>query len=123
MTSSFKAAPSVPPLSAVRRVGELLFLSGQIGQSRETGTLPADVAAQAAETINNLERVLNDVGAGLSDIVRVGIYLADMADYAIVNRIYAARFAEPFPVRTAIAVAALPFGARVEMDAIALARD
>lgn len=122
MTDHVQPVPPVPPLSPATRVGELLILSGQIGQDLETGTLPTDVGQQTANVIDRLERVMQDAGGTIGDIARVGIYLTDIADYAAVNAVYASRFAAPFPARTAVAVAALPFGARVEMDALAVLR-
>lgn len=118
MTDYVQRRPPVPPLSPATRVGELLILSGQIGQDL-TGTLPTDVGQQTANVIDRLERVMQDAGGTIGDIARVGIYLTDIADYAAVNAVYASRFVEPYPARTAVAVAALPFGARVEMDALA----
>jgi len=122
MTDTIQALPQIPPLLPARRVGELMILSGQIGQDADTGILPDDIGAQTANAIDRLARVVEEEGGSIGDIVRVGIYLTDMSDYAAVNAVYASRFTPPYPARTAVAVAALPFGARVEMDALAIAR-
>ncbi|MBE1528000.1 reactive intermediate/imine deaminase [Sphingopyxis sp. OAS728] len=122
MTSSQPGPFAIPPLSPVSRVGSLLLLSGQIGLVPGSASLPPDIETQTRNAIDNLERVLRAEGCSLADIARVGIYLTDMSDYGAVNAAYAARFAAPFPARTAIGVASLPFGARVELDAIARAK-
>jgi 2-iminobutanoate/2-iminopropanoate deaminase len=96
-----------------------LFVSGQIGQDPETDELAADdAAAQARQALTNLLAVLSAAGKTEADVIRVGVYLADMADYTVVNTVYAEFFSAPYPARTAIAVAALPLGALVEVDAV-----
>jgi 2-iminobutanoate/2-iminopropanoate deaminase len=96
-----------------------LFVSGQVGQDPETDELAADdAAAQARQALTNLQAVLSAAGKTEADVIRVGVYLADMADYAAVNAVYAEFFSAPYPARTAIAVAALPLGALVEVDAV-----
>jgi 2-iminobutanoate/2-iminopropanoate deaminase len=95
-----------------------LFVSGQVGQDPETDELAADAASQARQALTNLQAVLSAAGKTEVDVIRVGVYLADMADYAAVNAVYAEFFSAPYPARTAIAVAALPLGALVEVDAV-----
>jgi 2-iminobutanoate/2-iminopropanoate deaminase len=77
------------------------------------------VAAQVRQSFANLGAVLAAAGKSLDDVLRVGVYLTDMADYASMNEAYAEQFRQPYPARTAIAVAGLPLGARVEIDAVA----
>ena len=114
-----KIALAVGPFSAgVRRDG-FTFLSGQVAQDPATGQLvDGDAAAQAEQVLANLASVVQAAGKTLDDVVRVGVYLTDMTDFAAVNSVYAKFFTAPYPARTAIAVAALPLGAAVEMDAI-----
>jgi len=114
-----KIAKPVGPFSAgVRRDG-FTFLSGQVAQDPATGQLVGgDAAAQAEQVLANVASVLEAAGKTLDDVIRVGVYLTDMADFAAVNSVYARFFTAPYPARTAIAVAALPLGAAVEMDAI-----
>jgi 2-iminobutanoate/2-iminopropanoate deaminase len=101
------------------RGGGLLFLSGQVAQDPATGKLiEGDAAAQAEQILRNIAVALEGAGKGLGDVVRVGVYLADMADFAAMNEAYARHFSKPFPARTAIGVAALPLGAAVEMDVV-----
>src|SRR5262249_23302680 len=101
----------------------LVFCSGQIGLDPSSGALvPGGVAAEARQVLANLEAVLRAAGASLTDVVRTTIYLVDMADFGIVNEIYARASSDPFPARATVAASALPKGARVEIDAIALRR-
>ena len=78
------------------------------------------VEAQLEQVLDNLSAVLEAAGATLADIAKLNVYLTDMADYALVNNTMRARFAEPYPARAAVAVASLPAGALIEMDAIAV---
>jgi 2-iminobutanoate/2-iminopropanoate deaminase len=119
--SSDKLAAPVGPFSPATRGGGAVFVSGQVAQDPATGALiDGDVARQADQALCNLAAVLEAAGKGLDDVVRVGVYLTDMADFAAMNEVYLRHFHAPYPARTAIAVAALPLGAAVEMDAIAI---
>jgi 2-iminobutanoate/2-iminopropanoate deaminase len=80
------------------------------------------VAAQTEQVFKNVTTVLGDVGSALDDVVKVNVYLVDMADFAAMNAVYAKQFAQPFPARTTVAVAALPMGARVEIEVVARVR-
>jgi 2-iminobutanoate/2-iminopropanoate deaminase len=118
--TSDKLPPSGGPFSPGVRAGDLIFLSGQIGTDPSTGTLVGGgVAEQTEQAIHNLAAVLEAAGRTLNDVVRVGVYLADMGNFAVMNEVYAHRFSQPFPARTTIGVAALPLGAAVEIDLVA----
>jgi 2-iminobutanoate/2-iminopropanoate deaminase len=110
-------AASVLPLSPVVRVptGELLVVSGQIA---ERGLLLADARTQATSVLRSMQLILKAEGRTLRDVVRVGVFLSDIADFPVVNEVYREFFAEPFPARTTVAVSGLPLGARVEMEAL-----
>jgi 2-iminobutanoate/2-iminopropanoate deaminase len=113
-------AKAVGPFSPAVRAGGFVYVSGQIGvDPASDGLVAGGVEAQTEQVIANLSVVLEAAGLGLKDVVRVGVYLDDMANYAAMNAVYARHFAEPFPARTAIGVAALPLGALVEMDLVA----
>lgn len=116
---SDKFPPSPAPLSPGVRAGELIFLSGQVGTDPATGQLVHGVAAQTEQAIHNLAAVLEAAGRTLDDVVRVGVYLTDMGNFAAMNEVYAHHFAAPYPARTTIGVAALPLGALVELDLVA----
>jgi 2-iminobutanoate/2-iminopropanoate deaminase len=110
-------APIGPYSQAVAANG-VLYCSGQVPLNPGTGELvEGGIAEQARRCLENLDAVCRAAGASLSEAVRIGIYLTDMASFPEVNEVYAGFFSEPFPVRTTVGVAALPKGALVEMDA------
>lgn len=114
------APEAIGPYSQAVAAGEWLFCSGQIALDPGTGALAgSDAAAQARRVLRNLAAVLEAGGSGLDRVVRTTIFLVDMADFAAVNEVYAEAFGCHRPARATVAVAALPKGARVEIDAIA----
>lgn len=118
------AAPApVGPYNQAVQAGGLLFCSGQIALDPLSGALvgDGDVEAETRQVLSNLEAVLAAAGATPAQVVRTTVYLADLADFATVNALYAATFSgEVAPARACVEVAALPKGARVEIDCIAL---
>ena len=99
----------------------MIFTSGQIPLSPITGALiEGDIAAQTRQVLDNLAAVLADADASLADIVKTTIFLADMADFAVVNKIYGERFLAEPPARSTVQAARLPKDARVEIEAIAV---
>jgi 2-iminobutanoate/2-iminopropanoate deaminase len=118
--TSDRLPPSGGPFSPAVRGGGLLYLSGQVGTDPATGKLVnGGVAEQTEQAIHNLAAVLEAAGRTLDDVVRVGVYLADMGSFGAMNDVYARHFAKPYPARTTIGVAALPLGAAVEIDLVA----
>jgi 2-iminobutanoate/2-iminopropanoate deaminase len=116
-------APIGPYNQAIVVANGTVYCSGQLGIDPRTMQLvDDDVAAQAAQALCNLSAVLVAAGSGLPYVVKTTIFLIDMADFATVNGVYAAAFTRTPPARTTVAVAALPLGARVEIEAIALVR-
>jgi len=114
------APKAVGPYSQAVVSAGVLYASGQIGLDPQAGKLVADdVQSQAVQVTKNLSAVLEEAGASLSDILKVNIFLTDMADFPLVNEIYAAWLGEHRPARATVAVAALPLGAVVEMDLVA----
>jgi len=117
---SDSAPKAVGPYSQAVLFGGVLYASGQIGLDPQAGKLVGDdVESQARQVTKNLSAVLSEAGASLSDILKVNIFLTDMGDFPRVNEIYAAWLGEHRPARATVAVAALPLGAKVEMDLIA----
>jgi len=118
--STDKAPAAIGPYSQAIRTGSLLFCSGQIPLDPSTGEIvKEDVEGQARRCLENLAAVCVEAGASLSQAVRCTVYLTDMNDFARVNEVYAEYFAgDDPPARVAIAAAALPKGADVEIDAI-----
>lgn len=121
ITTDEVAKPVGPFSAAIRTEAEqFVFVSGRVAQDPATGALiDGDVSAQTEQALRNVEAVLRAAGKTLDDVVRVGVYLTDMADFAAVNAVYETMFGAPYPARTAIGVAALPLGAAVEIDVIA----
>jgi 2-iminobutanoate/2-iminopropanoate deaminase len=119
--TSGEAPAAIGPYSQAVRAGGLLFLSGQIALDPQSGQLvPGSIAAQTEQTMNNLRAVLRAAGANLDDVVRTTIYVVDLAHYGAVNEVYGRFFRPPYPARSTVQVAALPRGALVEIDVIAL---
>jgi 2-iminobutanoate/2-iminopropanoate deaminase len=115
-----KIATPVGPFSPGVRAGEFVFLSGQVAQDTVTGRLiDGDATAQTEQIFANLKAVLEAAGKTFADVVKVGVFLTNMGDYPAMNAVYARLFEAPYPARTAIAVAALPLGAAVEIDIVA----
>jgi 2-iminobutanoate/2-iminopropanoate deaminase len=103
--------------------GGFLFTAGQIGLVPGSGDLGAsDVEGQARQVFRNLAAVLSAAGAGFQDVVKTTVYLADMADFPLVNAVYAEHFSEPYPPRPTVAAAGLPKNALVEIDIVARLR-
>ena len=118
--SSDNAPKAIGPYSQAVRVGDLLFLSGQVPLDPATGQLiEGDISAQTRRVMDNLDAVLKSAGLSFTDVARTTIFLADMNDFAKVNEVYGSYFTEPFPARATVQVARLPKDARVEIDAIA----
>ena len=116
---SDKLSPPIGPFSPALLAGDYIFLSGQVGQDPVTGRLVGGgVAEETRQILANAELLLEAAGKSFRDVARVGIFLTDMAAFGAVNAEYSKRFAEPFPARTTVAVAALPLGASVEIDMI-----
>jgi 2-iminobutanoate/2-iminopropanoate deaminase len=120
LVSSKDAPGAIGPYSQAVKAGSLVFLSGQIPLDPSTGKLvEGDITAQTRRVMENLRAVLAAAGCSFDDVVRTTIFLADLADFAAVNETYGSFFQAPFPARATVQVAALPRGARVEIDAIA----
>jgi len=118
--TSTDAPKAIGPYSQAVRAGQLLFVSGQVPLDPATGEMVAgDIAAQTQRVFENLGAVLKAGGRSFNDVVRTTVFLADMNDFAEVNKIYGTYFSEPYPARATVQVARLPKDARVEIDAIA----
>ena len=123
-TLASDAAPrAIGPYAQAVAAGDLVFCSGQVGLDPASGRLvPGGVAAEAARALESLAAVLSAAGLGLGDIVKTTVYLVDLAEFAAVNEVYARYFHAPYPARATVGVAALPAGARVEIEAVATRR-
>ncbi len=113
------APAAIGPYSQAVASGGFVFLSGQIPLDPATGILiEGDIDAQARRVFDNLAAVCNAAGGSLAELVRVGIFLTDLGDFAAVNAVMAEYFLQPYPARATVGVSALPRGAKVEIDGI-----
>ena len=118
--SSDRIPPAVGPYSQAIRAGDLLFCSGVVPMSPETGKLvEGGFAAQVRQVMDNLTTLLEDCGSDRDAVVKTTVFLADIADFPAFNDIYAEYFPSDPPARSTIGVAGLPLGARIEVEAIA----
>jgi len=113
------APKAIGPYSQAIALGDLIFCSGQVALDPASGELQGDVRAQTRRALENLSGVLRAAGSSLADVVKTTVFLVDMGEYAVVNEVYGKFFSSEPPARSAVAVAALPRGARVEVEAIA----
>lgn len=113
------APQAIGTYSQAIRAGNTVYLSGQIPLDPATGELvPGDMEAQVRRVFENLKAVAAAAGADLSQVAKLTVYLTDLAHFALVNRVMAEYFSQPYPARAAVGVSALPKGAAVEMDGI-----
>ncbi|MBR1448178.1 MAG: RidA family protein [Prevotella sp.] len=115
-----KAPAAIGPYSQAIEVGGLVFASGQLPIDPATGTFPESIQAQTRQALTNAKAILQAAGADMTDVVKTTVLLADIADFAAMNEVYAEFFSEPYPARSAFAVKAVPKGALVEIECIAL---
>ena len=122
VTTSGGAPAAIGPYSQAIQAGGFLFVSGQIPLDPATGALvPGGAAEQATRALESLRAILEAAGSGLGRVVKTTIYLTDLGDFAAVNAVYAGFFPAEPPARATVQVAALPRGAAVEIEAVALA--
>jgi len=118
--SSTNAPAPIGPYSQAVRVGETLYIAGQVGADAQSGTLVAGgIQAETRQALMNLSAVLAEAGFTLHDVVQANVYLADLAEFGAMNEVYAEFFPEAPPARATVGVAALPKGARVEIALVA----
>ena len=118
-----KQAPAAigPYSQGIEASGRMIFVSGQIPINPATGNIEAETSEeQTRQSLTNIQHILEAAGAGMSDVVKTTVLLADIADFAAMNGVYAEFFKGDCPARAAFQVAAIPKGARVEIEAIAV---
>ena len=121
--STEKAPKAIGPYSQAISLGDFIFTSGQIPLDPATQQLvPGDIRAQTERVMENLGAVLAAAGVGFDKVVKATIFVADLNDFAAVNEIYGKRFPKDPPARSTVQVAALPKGARVEIELVATRR-
>ena len=117
------APQAIGTYSQAIKVDDTVYLSGQIALDPETmQVVNGDIAVQIRRVFDNLQAVVEAAGGSFADIVKLNVYLTDLGDFPIVNEIMAEYFAQPYPARAAVGVAALPKGVGVEMDGVMVLR-
>jgi 2-iminobutanoate/2-iminopropanoate deaminase len=120
---SDKAPKALGPYSVANRVGDLIFAAGQLGLDPATGELAqGGIEAETRQSLTNLKHVLEAGGSSLENVVKTTVFLRDINDFALMNGVYAEFFTANFPARSAVQVAALPKGAAVEIELVAVAK-
>lgn len=115
------APPAIGPYSPALKVGQFLFLSGQIPLDPATGQpVAGDIRAQTTRVMDNIRGLLEAAGAGFGAVVKTTVFLADLTDFGAMNEVYASYFTEPYPTRSTVQVARLPRDCRVEIEVLAL---
>lgn len=116
-----EAPAAIGPYSQAIEANGIIFVSGQLPIDPATGAFaPGDVKAQAKQSLTNIQKILEKAGLTMDNVVKTSVFLADIADFAAMNEVYATFFKAPYPGRSAMAVKDLPKGARVEIECIAV---
>ena len=115
-----KAPAAIGPYSQAVQADSAVYVSGQLPVNPADGSMPEGVEAQTRQSLDNLGAILREAGKDFSDVVKTTVLLADIADFGAMNGVYAEYFTGDYPARVCYQVAALPKGAKVEIDAIAV---
>ena len=118
--STDKAPAAIGPYSQALDTGNMLFISGQIPIDPQTGNMADTVEEQAKQVLTNVQNILAKAGLTMANVVKTTVFLSHLGDFAKVNEVYASFFAEPYPARSCVQVAAIPKGAKVEIETIAV---
>lgn len=108
------------PLSSAIRVGDLIFISGQIGIDDDGAVVPGGIGEQARACLDSIQRILESMGASLADVVQTRVILTDFTGYDAYNRVYREFFSSPFPTRSTVGAPQLALGAEIEIEAVAV---
>ncbi len=115
------APAAIGPYSQAVKADNIVYVSGQLPIDPATGEFAgSDIAAQTRQALTNVRNILQAAGCTMADVVKTTVLLADISEFAAMNAVYAEFFTEPYPARAAFQVAAVPKGAKVEIEAIAI---
>ena len=115
------APAAIGPYSQAVKAGNTIYVSGQLPVDPATGEFAGDsIAEQTKQSLTNIKNILEKAGAGMENVVKTTVLLSDINDFVAMNEVYATFFKEPFPARAAFQVAAIPKGAKVEIEAVAV---
>lgn len=115
-----QAPAAIGPYSQVIAAGETVYVSGQLPLDPATGAFPEGIAAQTAQSLKNIQAILAQQGMTLANVVKTTVFLADINDFAEMNKVYGEFFTQPYPARSAVQVAKLPKDAPLEIECIAV---
>lgn len=115
-----QAPAAIGPYSQGIAAGETVYVSGQLPLDPATGTFPKGIAAQTAQSLKNIQAILAQQGMTLANVVKTTVFLADINDFAEMNKVYGEFFTQPYPARSAVQVAKLPKDAPLEIECIAV---
>lgn len=118
--STPKAPAAIGPYSQAMIVGNMIFTSGQIPFTPAGSLISDDVKAQARQSLENVQAILEAAGTDMAKVVKCTVFIKDMNDFAAINEVYGEFFSEPYPARSCVEVARLPKDVKVEIEAIAL---
>lgn len=120
IVSTDNAPAAIGPYSQGLDAGNIVFVSGQIPINPKTGLMAETVEEQAAQSLNNVKNILAAAGLSMSNVIKTSVFLSDLSDFAAVNKVYEGFFSKPYPARSCVQVAAIPKGAKVEIECIAV---
>lgn len=115
-----KSPAAIGPYSQGLDAGNIVFVSGQIPVNVETGTMAETIDEQTAQSLNNVKNILAANGLTMANVIKTSVFLSDLNDFAEMNKVYETFFTEPYPTRSCVQVAAIPKGAKIEIECIAV---
>lgn len=118
--STDKSPAAIGPYSQGLDAGNIVFVSGQIPVNVETGTMADTIEEQTAQSLNNVKNILAANGLTMANVIKTSVFLSDLNDFAAMNKVYETFFTAPYPTRSCVQVAAIPKGAKIEIECIAV---
>ncbi len=115
-----KSPAAIGPYSQGLDAGNIVFVSGQIPVNVETGAMAETIDEQTAQSLNNVKNILAANGLTMANVIKTSVFLSDLSDFAAMNKVYETFFTEPYPTRSCVQVAAIPKGAKIEIECIAV---
>ncbi|WP_434511735.1 RidA family protein [Desulfitobacterium sp. AusDCA] len=112
------APKAIGPYSQAIKISNFIFVSGQLPIDPSTGKIPGDIKAQVHQSLKNISSILNQAGSSLSQVIKTTIFLKDLNDFSLVNKIYGDYFKADYPARSTIQISKLPLDAKVEIEVI-----
>jgi 2-iminobutanoate/2-iminopropanoate deaminase len=118
--STNKAPAAIGPYSQGIDIGNMVFVSGQIPVDPETSLMADTISEQTRQSLTNVKNILLEKGLNMGNVVKTTVFLQNLSDFAAMNKVYESFFSDPFPARSCVEVAAIPKGAKVEIECIAV---